>query len=336
MLSDRAALARRFTRHGGSLDTSPMYRDLMLRCAADIETGGAVWDVMGPHAGPPDSVPALRLLGAVHRLVLSGAAPGLAPYYPSAGGTYDGAAAWPSFVSVLPATEPWLDRGVQTNEAGRAAALLGGFHAVSRMFGRPLRLLEAGASAGLLLRFDAFRYVLPDGTSWGPEGSPLVLDSFVSPVPLDPALAVASRRGCDASPVDPASAEGRLLLESYVWPDQVDRLARLRAACDLAASVPAAVDRADAVTGVRERLAEPSGDAVPVVYHSVVMQYLTAEARAAFVAALSSAGARPLAWLRFEPEGGDFVVRLTTWPDGTDRLLGRAHPHGYDVSWLAT
>lgn len=331
---DRAALARRFARHGRSLDTtSPMYQDLMLRCAADIEAGGTVWDVMRGHAGPPDSVPALRLLGAVHRLVLSGAAPDLAPFYPSVGGTYDGDAAWAPFLGVVPETEPWLDRGVQTNEAARAAALLGGFHAVSLAFGRPLRLLEVGASAGLLLRWDAYRYDMP-GSAWGATDSALTLAAPA--VPIDPALRVADRRGCDRSPVDAASEEGRLLLASYVWPDQLDRLARLRAACDLAASVPAVVDRADAVAWVRARLAEPMGDAVPVVYHSVVMQYLAPDAREEFVAAVAGAGVTPRAWLRFEPEGADFVVRLTMWPDGTERLLAKAHPHGYDVRWLAT
>lgn len=332
----RTVLARRFARHAASIESSPMYRDLMERCARDVEAGGVVWQAMAAYAGPPDSVPALRLLGAVHRLVLSGAAPALAPYYPSVGGTYDGAGAWPFFLDVVPATGPWLDRTVQTNEAARAAVLLGGFHIVSREYGRPLRLLEAGASAGLLLRFDAYRYLLPDGSSWGPEGSPLVLDGFATPVPLDAGLRVADRRGCDASPVDPASEEGRLLLESYVWPDQLDRLARLRAALSVAASLPVVVDRADAVSWVRDRLAEPAGDAVPVVYHSVVMQYLAPGARDEFAALMATSGVEPRAWLRFEPEGAEFVVRLTTWPGGEERKVAVAHPHGYDVRWLAT
>jgi hypothetical protein len=335
-VSESGTLAERFAKHGGSIDGSPMYRDLMTRCARDVEAGGVVARVMSPHAGPPDSVPAGRLLGAVHRLVLSGAAPGLAPYYPSVGGVYDGDAAWPEFLAVVPATEPWLDRTVQTNEVARAAVLLGGLHAVSLEFGRPLRLLEVGASAGLLLRFDAYRYLFPDGSSWGAEGSPLVLDLFATPVPLDRGLRVADRRGCDASPIDPASDEGRQLLESYVWADQLDRLARLRAACDIAREVPVAVDRADAVVWLRERLAEPAGDAVPVVYHSVVMQYLTPEARDEFAAVMAASAVEPRAWLRFEPEGATFVVRLTTWPGGEERKVAVAHPHGYDVRWLTT
>jgi hypothetical protein len=330
----RAALAGRFARHARDAGASPMYADLMARCARDIASGGAVWEVMRGHEGPPMSVPALRLLGAVHRLVLSGAAPDLAPFYPSAGGVYDGDAAWPAFLAVLPSAVPWLDDTVQTNEAARAAALLGGFHAVSLAFGRPLRLLEVGASAGLLLRFDAYRYDLPS-SSWGPLDSPLRLDVGAD-VPLDPSLRVAERRGCDRAPVDAATEEGRLLLRSYVWPDQRDRLPRLDAALAVAARVPAVVDRADAVPWVSDRLAEDAGGAVPVVYHSVVMQYLSPPAREAFAAAVTSASVEPRAWLRFEPEGDEFVVRLTTWPGGEERRLATAHGHGYDVRWLTT
>lgn len=307
-----------------------MYADLMHRCAADILAGGVVWQVMERHAGAAGSMPTLRLLGAVHRLVLSGRAPDLAPFYPSVGGTYDGERAWAPFLDLLPETEPYLDRTVQTNEAGRAAVLLGGFHLLAREYGRPLRLLEVGASGGLLLRFDSYRYVRPDGTSWGRADSPLVLDTGAIPL-AD--LTVADRRGCDRAPIDATSDEGRLTLTSYVWPDQPARLARLRAALDVARDVPVVVDQADAVDWVRDRLAEPS-DALPVVFHSVVMQYLTPAGRAAFTESLPSD--EPRAWLRFEPDNGDFVLRLTTWPDGVERKLAVAHPHGYDVRWLTT
>lgn len=331
-------MARRFARHSASINASRMYRGLVGRCGEDIEAGGPVWSLMRDHAGPSGSVPPLRLLAAVHRLVLSGRAPDLARYYPSAGGTYDAEPAWAAFLAVLEShgdtIRAELDWTLQTNEVSRASALLGGFCLVAREYGKPLRLLEVGASAGLLLRFDAYRYVLPSGLSWGPEESPLTLSGFTTDVPLAP-VTVASRRGCDRSPVDPATDAGRLLLMSYVWPDQTDRFERLRAALDVAASVPAVVDRADAVEWTRERLAEDHGGAVPVVYHSVVMQYLSDEARAAFDAVVAEQEV-PRAWLRFEPEDDDWLVRLTTWPGGEERLLARAHPHGYGVEWLTT
>jgi hypothetical protein len=48
----------------------------------------------------------------------------------------------------------------------------------------------------------------------------------------------------------------------------------------------------------------------------------------------------PLAWLRFEPDhldtgAGPFRLHLSTWPDGAERVLAEAHPHGPPVRWLA-
>lgn len=335
-MDDAVALAKRFRAHA-TVSFAPMYADIAARCADDIDARGVVWSLMRGHEGAPGTKPFLRLVGAVHRLVLSGAAPGLARYYPSVGGVYDGAAAWPEFLATCEeqaaAIEPELDRTVQTNEVGRAAVLLPGFCTVAREYGMPLRPLEVGASAGLLLRFDAYRYVLPSGATWGPPSSPLTLSGFLTDVPLA-SVEVAERRGCDRSPIDPLTEDGRLRLMSYTWPEQVERFERLRAAIDVAASVPVRVDEADAVGWTRDALAADA-EGVPVVYHSVVMQYLHPDAREAFVEVVTSADVEPRAWLRYEPEGEHFVLRLTTWP-GEDRVLARAHAHGYDVEWLTT
>ena len=51
---------------------------------------------------------------------------------------------------------------------------------------------------------------------------------------LDVIAKVVERRGCDASPIDPGTEEGRLTLQSYVWPDQVERFRQLAAASDVA------------------------------------------------------------------------------------------------------
>ena len=58
---------------------SPLYQELLEHAAADIERGGPVWDVVDAGVRPSKVLPgaqALRLLGAVHRLVLEGRAPG--------------------------------------------------------------------------------------------------------------------------------------------------------------------------------------------------------------------------------------------------------------------
>lgn len=50
----------------------------MYAAAADLDNGGVVTDVFAGVAAPPGSVPQLRLLAALHHLVLAGRAPDLA------------------------------------------------------------------------------------------------------------------------------------------------------------------------------------------------------------------------------------------------------------------
>ena len=120
--------------------------------------------------------------------------------------------------------------------------------------------------------------------------------------PLSTVLRIASREGCDLGPLDPGDDQDRLTLTSYVWADQIERLARLRAACDLAPAVSAPVQRAAAGEWVEAQLGEPAPDAVTVVFHSIVMQYLSDAERQRLEEALQAANG-PLAWLRMEPAG---------------------------------
>jgi hypothetical protein len=319
---------------------SSLYEGLLHRAVDDLEAGGPTWGALRGHEGDPqESALALRLMGAVHRLALEGRLPELAACYRDSDA--DPAAAWRAFHAALEANLEAVRRGVerpvQTNEVGRCAALLPGFLAVAAETRLPLRLLEVGASAGLNLRWDRYRYVT-EGFAWGPADSPLRIDyeSLGERRPPTPPLSVASRRGCDAAPVDPGSEEGRLTLLSYVWPDQTERIERMQAALELAQAVPAQVDRAGAASWVREQLAEAVPGEATVVYHSIVIQYLDEAEREAFAEALREAGARaeaeaPLAWLRMEPAGGHADVHLTIWPGGEERHLARAGYHGTPV-----
>ena len=347
----RQRLSRRFRGQAASCADlgSPLYADLLARAADDLEAGGAVWRVVEPFAGVPGgALLALRYLGATHRQALSGAAPALAARYPSCGGDGEADGAWeaPRALSSDAASsrelDRWMSTGVQTNEVGRSAALLGGFLAVARATGLPLRLLEVGASAGLNLRWDRFRY-----EGWGPPASPVDLgDPWVGdrrPLLSPATVPISSREGCDLAPVDPTGAEGRLRLLSFVWPDMRRRFELLDAACTVAASTPAPVATASAEAWIADRLASPVAGAATVVFHSVVLQYVEASARVRLVESIAAAGSRaersaPLAWLRLEPAGAlgpsEFEVRLTTWPGGADRVIAMAHPHGTWVRWM--
>ena len=321
---------------------------LLLRAAADdVAAGGPAWGVLEAYADEPGGAAlALRFLGGVHRLALTRRAPRLALHLPSVGGTAgpDGAghALMATVAEHADELRELTARPCQTNEVGRCAALLVGFLAVADETGLPLRLLEIGASAGLNLRWDRYGYRQPDlGWSWGRQDAPLVLSGhWTAPPRPEPAeVAVVERAGCDPRPLDPTSPEGRLTLTSFVWPDQPERLARLRGALAMAAGTPAAVDAEGLATWLPARLAEPRTGVATVVYSSAVAPYLSAAERTAEAAALATAGAgaggaAPLYRLRFEHDAdiGAFALDLWRWPGGEVRRLATANGHGAGVA----
>lgn len=326
---------------------SPLYGALLDRAAEDARADGPVYRLMAPHAGDPSqTLPALRLMGAVHRLALTGQAPRLAGHYPTAGGRvpsperYD--EAWEAFAATLdhPDLPALLQLPVQTNEVGRSRALLGGFLACAAQFGLPLHLLEIGASAGLNLRWDRYRYEW-EGSAWGDPSSPVRFpEVFEGPgPPFDAPAEVASRAGCDTRPIDPTTEEGAVTLTSYVWPDQEDRVRNLRGALRIAREVPAPVEEADALDWLERRLAEPQAGGVTVVFHSIVLWYFEAAERDRVRELLTDAGRRataraPVAWLSMESGGALAEIRLTTWPGGEERLLAESGYHGRPLRWL--
>ncbi len=180
---------------------------------------------------------------------------------------------------------------MQTNEVARCSALLNGFLVVARETGLPLRLLEVGSSAGLLLRWPEYHYVEGDRT-WGDPDSPVHLEGAYAAgrPPFDVAATVAERRGCDAAPLDPSSVEDRLTLMSYVWADEAWRFELLRAALDIAQRVPVAVEEADACDWLEATLAEPAPDVATVVFHSLFIHFLDEKRRARFEAARRGGG----------------------------------------------
>ncbi len=321
---------------------SSRYAEILSAIGRDYEAGGSSAALLGPWTANAlaDAIP-LRLLAAVHRIVLDGRAPELARYYPSAGGTDDGDAS-AAFLGVLgdhhEEIAAGMHAGVQTNEVGRACSLVGGFHLVAAETAMPLRILEVGASGGLLLRWDHFTYTAGD-RRWGGDAGLRFDDPWTGRVPdfVDD-LRVAERRGCDINPIDPTTAVGVNTLRGFLWPDQVHRRQRLDAAIEVARANPATVDRADAGAWVDEQLARRTPGVATVVYHSIVLQYLPRASFDRLRAAFARAGERatadaPLYWLRMEPAGVVADLRLRSWPGGDDRLLGTTGFHGPPVDW---
>lgn len=326
---------------------SPMYGDVLDRVAADVRAGGVFATILSGHENDSGrlAVP-LRLLGGLHRLALDGSAPQLRRWYPSTGGWWDAEAAWPDITLAasdhaeqLRAT---LDQPPQTNEVGRAAALIGGLLTLGNRFALPVRLFEIGCSAGLNLRADHYRYRYSGG-HWGPPDSPVAIDdAWRGPLPPAAAIEIVERHGYDIAPLDATSRDGELTLLSYVWPDQPERLDRLRGAISIARRVPAELQLRNAVDAVAGLPVE--GGALTVLWHSIMWQYLSADDQAAVRAGIDAVGAHarrdaPFAHLTLEPQRRtpdapvEFAVRARCWPGGDDTLLGVCSPHGPPVVW---
>lgn len=293
----------------------------------------------------------LRLAGALHDLALRGRRPWALLWpdarNPSGDESPDAAleiAVQRAFAREWPHLQRFLAGPPQTNEVRRSAVLLPGWLWVAARTGLPLALVELGASAGLNLWADRWQHRHGDW-DWPGRSSQVVLETQRrGPPPPAAELRIASRQACDLAPVDLADIGEQRRLAAYVWPDQRERLALLRAALGEAAAWMAAegvhIEAQDVVAFTQQQLAAPREGLATLVYHSVVWQYLPAADREGLAAVIEAAGARarpeaPLAWLRYEMAGGDrpAELRCRLWPGGSDVLLATAHPHGAWLEW---
>ncbi len=345
------SIADRIRRHGRGLaeaGRSPLYVTLIAAAADDAQRGGVVARLFEQVEVPRGSVPALRLMAALHELALTGREPELAAYYTDSAEPLAPGGAWPIAQAALARNFDWIERRlhrtVQTNEPGRSAVLYPALLWLTAVHGRPIRLLELGASAGLNLICDRYRYDV-DGITLGDPGSPLRFEQPWRPGPqidlrdASQRLAIVHREGCDPNPLDPSNPDDRRRLISYIWPDERERLDRLHDALAVAAPRPPLVVSAAAIDWLPDALARRRDGELTVVWHSIMRQYVEpAQWQAlavAFATALTQAPQRPIVWLGMEPIGiklGDELTVRDT-PDGPVTRLAGCDDHGPPVVW---
>ncbi len=308
---------------------SPLYARLAREHADDP----VLAEIAGDHK--PRWEVALRLFGAVHFLALTGREPD----------------PWSRFGEVLRARRDWLvefvaTQPVQTNEVQRSWALLPAFLSVAD--GRPFDLVELGPSAGLNLLWDRYRYRYPTGV-WGRDDAPLALSGDATGGPpaelLDVSVTVRKRVGIDKAPVDVADERQALLLRSFVWADQVERLDRLERAIEITRRDPPRLVTGDYLELLPRVLADRSDETLTVVFNSATTSYLRREDRARLEEVIAEAGTNgSLAWVSYEFADDDgelqvdafeeaFGLEAQVWP-GDRRLLARTDGHGNRLRWL--
>ncbi len=340
---DAFAIQTRACRELGSGLTARVCEALTRIIAADQGPVGRRVKTWQGDPGPgADSVP-LRLCGALHGLVLSDLAPGLAQAYAAGGGMHldqeIGNAVRTHGAYIL----EWLDFPPQTNEVARSGPLIAAaWFLAAQAPAVEFEALELGASAGLNLNFPLYSLANEHGFQ------PSLSDDDISDVRLAPRwqgeapapqpLTVTGARGVDLNPLNPDRDGFRLM--AYVWADQRDRLGRLRAALAIARAYPPKVDQADAGDWLAAQLAVPARHG-RLVYHTVAAQYFPDITRARIEDALQQAGReaspeQPLAHVSMEGDGGEgAALRLRLWTGGPAREwdLGRADFHGRWIAW---
>src|SRR5262245_308200 len=229
-----------------------------------------------------------------------------------------------------------LTRRTQTNEVGRCAVLL---PVLARIPG-PLALIEVGASAGLCLSLDRYRYVYDDRHVVG-DGPVELRCRTNGRVPLPDRLPeVVWRAGIDLNPLDVSDDEAMRWLENLVWPGQDDRLTRLRGAVEVARCDPPRLIRGDLNEALPGLVAAAPRDATLVVFHSAVLPYVNPDDRDRFVASM---GRLPVRWISNEAS-----FRLPAMTEGLSIPAGRmvflvgldgeplavADPHGAQLDWI--
>ena len=273
-------------------------------------------------------------------------------------------------------------RSTQTNEAGRCAALLPALAQIDRPLA--LIEVGASAGLCLYPDRYSYRYTVTEvvgaegtaeraghaspssesaspssesrpepGTESGrlvsldpPKGpSPVVLECELRNVEAPFRIPeVAWRAGIDLNPLDITEPDQREWLTSLIWPEHDARRERLTAAAALVAAEPPRLVRGDLLDTVESLLAEVPDGTQPVVFHSAVLAYVDAEARARFASLMQSrddvvwisnegAGVLPdtraqLETLGIEPDGR-FVISV----DG--QAVALTGPHGQSYVGIA-
>jgi hypothetical protein len=180
-------------------------------------------------------------------------------------------------------------RHVQTNEIGRCTSILPAFAHLETLGSSSWAFIEIGCSAGLNLLWDHYRYCYSDGVRWGPSsGIPLecVVEGTHNPLVPSAGFAPAHRLGVDLHPVDLTDKEELAWMLALIWPEHKGRAERLRAGAQFARGRLPEIRTGDALIQMPDLLDHWHPETPVCVYHTYVLNQISAEHRTHFRALL--------------------------------------------------
>ena len=314
---------------------------------------------------------ALLLVAGLHRDVLAGRpdVSELAQYFPTAGGhlsPQEPALKEALRTAVLSNRESLgksiREGRVQTNETGRGLcwvlpALLSGWPEI--------HVVDLGASAGLNLVANRRSFTLQDANddqlsitigsaqkrqfiTYCSEGSEVIERLHGRNMPV-----ILSRTGCDLAPFRLQTEEDQLLLKSFIWGDQVERMDRLCEAMEVFKDVqesPAPIHlfpcRLPDELGhfLVDRV--PAGRAPVVIYNTFMTAYLPDKGASMvdLIGTWAAEQGRPVLWAQWEParnQNAPYREEMNLWSadfwnagEYCRYSIGWVHPHGGEAAFL--
>jgi hypothetical protein len=335
-----------FAEYQAAPDNSPLYAFLARHIAADAEL------LTLAQSAPPDQPTANIFLAAVHYLLLSGIEHPLSAFYPTLTSTPGSVTTvYPTFHAFClmyaeRIREIMHTRFVQTNEVSRCACMLPAFEIIYQLGqGRPMAIIEVGTSAGVNLLWDHYSYNYGDTRTYGLQPSALQLNCKLRgerqpPFPQNMPV-VSLRIGLDLHPININNTDAMLWLRALIWPEHVERVARLQSALEVVRQQRPLIMSGDALKLLPMIMANVPFDMTLCIFHSFTLDQFSPEARKRFAAILIEASKhREIFRVSYEvltPLAKDPLLDLFLYVQGTEmrQLVAKASAHGNWLEWVA-
>lgn len=236
-------------------------------------------------------------------------------------------------------------RIVQTNALNRTAYLMPIFSALFPA-GEPINLIDIGASAGLNLHLDNYKYHYNGEYRIGT--GPVHIETEIRTGQLPPfqqMVKINRKIGIDQNPLDVKEVDNAHWLKALIWADQRERFNRIAAAVSLAQQSDLELIKAKNITDFRDVILAQDTKTPLVVYHTHVLYQFTPEERMAFREMLDQVGKqRDLYYLAVEHqlvfhkayERNNVLIERTAYKKGkkSSTLVGITDGHANWVEWL--
>lgn len=340
-IKDADKMSKWFSRFAEQTAGSDMYQFLSKKIASDAELLA-----LASTADQSQPVPNL-FLATVNFLLYKDSTQKLRQFYPNhSGKPFSQKDLFENFKSFcLENSEKMIQimksRLVQTNEVRRCALLLPAVAEVAKEVQSEIALVDVGTSSGLNLLLDQYFYQYSDGTTIGKTDSRLKISCTVQngKLKLDQLPKIGKRIGVDLNPIDLKDSDEVLWTLSLVWPDQVERVERLKSAIQVLNQHPVELRKGDGTVVLPKLTTEIPQNMAICVMHSFTLNQFSAEARNAFENLLCELSNQrdiwriSLEWLGTESPQMN-LDHYSTGKLAQRKTLAICHQHGEWINWL--